>query len=73
MWEWIIGALLGFLGELVRSLYAVHTASRTMQENGRLKEQKAALERQLTINQQAQTIRDKVDAETDLNAVIDGL
>lgn len=73
MWEWLIGALLGFLGELVRSLYTDYTASRTLQENGRLKEQKAALERQLTINQQAQTIRDKVDAETDLNALIDGL
>nr|WP_320142651.1 hypothetical protein [uncultured Cohaesibacter sp.] len=53
MWEWIIGALLGFLGELVRSLYADYTASRTLQENGRLKAQKAALERQLTINKQA--------------------
>ncbi|WP_319568950.1 hypothetical protein [Cohaesibacter marisflavi] len=73
MWEWIIGALLGFLGELLRSLYADYTASQSIKENGQLKEQKANLEKQLIISKQAQAIRDKVNAETDLNALIDGL
>nr|WP_319516751.1 hypothetical protein [uncultured Cohaesibacter sp.] len=73
MWEWIIGALLGFLGELLRSLYADYTASQSNEEIGQLKEQKANLEKQLIISKQAQAIRDKVNAETDLNALIDGL
>nr|WP_319516593.1 hypothetical protein [uncultured Cohaesibacter sp.] len=73
MWEWIIGALLGFLGELLRSLYADYTASQSNEEIGQLKEQKANLEKQLIISKQAQSIRDKVNAETDLNALIDGL
>lgn len=73
MWEWIIGALLGFLGELLRSLYADYTASQSNEEIGQLKEQKANLEKQLIISEQAQAIRDRVNAETDLNALIDGL
>ncbi|SFN61184.1 hypothetical protein SAMN04488056_101469 [Cohaesibacter marisflavi] len=73
MWEWIIGALLGFLGELLRSLYADYTASQSNEEIGQLKEQKANLEKQLIISKQAQAIRDKVNAETDLNVLIDGL
>nr|WP_321457174.1 hypothetical protein [uncultured Cohaesibacter sp.] len=73
MLEWISGAVLGFLGELIRSLYADYTASQTAKENGRLEEQKANLEKQLTISKQAQAIRDKANAETDLNTLIDGL
>ncbi len=54
MWEWIIGAALGFLGELLRSLYETYTANQSMKEVGRLEEQKANLEKQITISKQGQ-------------------
>ena len=73
MWEWIVGALLGFMGELLRSLYADYTASQAFKEAGKLEEQKANLEKQLIISKQAQAIRDKANAETNLNSIIDGL
>ncbi|SNY93948.1 hypothetical protein SAMN04515647_4270 [Cohaesibacter sp. ES.047] len=73
MWEWIIGALLGFLSEFARGLYRDHAASQTLREAGRLEQENNQLKEQANAHTEAQAIKEKINAETDLGAVIDGL
>ncbi|PLW76790.1 hypothetical protein [Cohaesibacter celericrescens] len=73
MLEWIIGALLGFLGEFLRGLYQDRVANSALREAGELKAQNDALKEQLKVKDQAQTIKEKTDAQDDFGALIDGL
>ena len=73
MWEWIVGVLLGFLSEFLRALYNDHVASSAIRENGRLEQENLQLQEKLRVAKQAKTIGDKVDEESNLNTVIDGL
>ena len=73
MIEWLAGALLGFVGEFLRSLYDDHVARSALRENGRLADENARLKEQIRVKDQAQKIKERNDAENDLGAVIDGL
>ncbi len=73
MWQWIAGVILGYLSEFLRDVFNDYAARSGLRENGRLAQENAQLKEQIRVKEEARRIREKVNAEDDFNAVIDGL
>ena len=73
MWQWIAGVILGYFSEFLRDVFNDYAARSALRENGRLAQENAQLKEQIRAKVEARSIREKIDAEKDFNAVIDGL